>query len=340
MKISKTELQDALEIVKPGLANKDIIEQATSFAFMENKIVTYNDEISISHPIEGLEIEGAIKADELYKLLSRMTKDEIDISIKGGELLLKSGKSKAGLILEAEINLPLEEIGDLGKWRTLPDNFIHFIKFAMGACSRDMSQGVLICVYVNKKGFIEASDRYKLIRCDLESKVPVKSFLIPASSAVELVKLNANEIAEGDGWIHFKTEEGTIISCRIFEDDYPDITEFLEVEGVELSLPRTLDKILDRASVFSKRDHLLDESVVITLGESPNKIKVRAESPTGWIEEEANIKYNDEPTTFSITPYLLKGILAETTTCILCENRLKFSGDGWEYVTVLKETIS
>ena len=48
MKINKKELQEALERVKPGLASRELIEQSTSFAFMRDRVVTYNDEISIS----------------------------------------------------------------------------------------------------------------------------------------------------------------------------------------------------------------------------------------------------------------------------------------------------
>ncbi len=35
MQIKRTELKEALEIVKPGLASKEIIEQSTSFALQE-----------------------------------------------------------------------------------------------------------------------------------------------------------------------------------------------------------------------------------------------------------------------------------------------------------------
>ena len=48
--MKKAELIKALEAVRPGLANKEMIEQSTSFAFMKDRVVTYNDEISISYP--------------------------------------------------------------------------------------------------------------------------------------------------------------------------------------------------------------------------------------------------------------------------------------------------
>jgi len=77
MNIQKEQLKKALETVKPGLAGKEIIEQSTSFAFMGDRVVTYNDEISISHPVEGLNLTGAIRAEELYQLLSKLKREEI-----------------------------------------------------------------------------------------------------------------------------------------------------------------------------------------------------------------------------------------------------------------------
>ena len=336
MKINKIELQKALEIVKPGLANKEIIEQSTAFAFIKGRVVTYNDEISLSHPIKGLEVEGAIQATELYQLLGKLKSEEVEIEVKGSEILLSSGRSKAGLTLQQEIKLPLKEIGEQGKWKPLPENFLKHLGFAMTSCSRDMSRPVLTCININGN-HIEASDGYRITRCELEEEMPVKGFLLPATSAVELHKLKPVQVAEGDGWMHFQTEVGTVMSCRIFEDEFPNINSHLEVEGVQITLPRVMNEIMDRAEVFAKRDYMLDESIEITL---ENKhIRITAKSDTGWFEEEMPIRYEDSPVSFSIAPYLLKGILEETLVGVLSENRLRFEGEGWIYVTVLKETI-
>jgi len=330
--MNKTELQKALEIVKPGLANKEMIEQSNSFAFMKGRVVTYNDEISISHPVEGLEIEGAIQAEELYKLLGKIKKDEIEITTKGNEIILESGRAKAGLTLQQEIKLPLEEIGEQGKWEKLPENFLKHMKFAMAACSHNMHKPALTCVYVNED-IIEAADGYRIARCQLEEKMPVRTFLIPATSVVELIKLELEMIADGEGWVHFQTDEGTIISCRVFEDKFPECSHFMNVEGVPITFPKTINEVLDRAAVFSKRDHFLDEHIIITLEDK--RLKVSSESDSGWFEEDINTKYDGDPVTFSIIPYLLKDILAETLTCTLGENRLKFKGVNWEYLSML-----
>lgn len=334
MKINKEQLQKALEIVKPGLSSKEIIEQATSFAFIDGRVVTYNDEISISHPVPGLELSGAIQAEKLYPFLSKVKKDEIEIEVNDNELVITSGRSKAGLTLQSEIKLPIsEEIAKKGKWKLLPETFLKHVDFAMTSCSRDMSRPVLTCLHI-EENYIEASDSFRITRCILNEKMQVKAFLLPATSAIHIVKLNPTHIAEGNGWVHFKTSEETVISCRIFEDSYPVTESFFKTKGIEITLPKTTLEIIDRAAVFAKRDHILDEVLIVTL--ENKRFKIRAESTNGWIEEETNIKYSGDVISFMITPYLLKGILSETLVCHYCKDRLLFVGENWKYLTILK----
>lgn len=336
MKINKEQLQKALEIVKPGLAGKELIEQSTSFAFINNRVITYNDEISISHPVEGLNLTGAILAENLYKFLGKVKKDDLEFTIEGNEIILTTGKAKAGLTLQSEIKLPLDEdVATVGKWFPLPENFVEDIKFVMTACSRDMSQPVLTCVHVNKEGYVEASDGYRIAKHDLKTEMPVDTFLIPASSVVDMVKLKPTRIAEGKGWMHFRTKEGTIMSCRLYDQDqFPDTTALLNIKGTKLLLPDVIEEILDRAMVFAKRDHILDEMITITM--ENKKFTVRADATSGWFEENVDIAYSGKLIKFIITPYLLKGILSETQTGLLSETKLKFEGEGWVYLTMLR----
>ncbi len=334
--MKKADLQKALEIVKPGLASKEMIEQSTSFAFMEGRVVTYNDEISLSHPVEGLDITGAIKADGLYQLLNKITKEEIEITVDKNEVLIKAGRIRAGLTLQKKIKLPLDEIESREKWKTLPEDFTRFMSFAMSSCSRDMSRPILTCVHVNKKGFIESSDGHRITHCEMEEKMPVDTFLIPASTVQQVVKLKPTKISGGKSWVHFKTDEGSVMSCRVYEDEYPDTSVFLEVEGVDITFPKTMEDVLERASVFSKRDYTLDEMVELCLED--NRLKIKSQSDAGWFKESVNMKYTDLAVTFSIAPYLLKGILSETSTCVLCEDRLKFQGAGWVHIALLTES--
>jgi DNA polymerase III sliding clamp (beta) subunit (PCNA family) len=335
MLVNKNELQRALEIVKPGLANKELIEQSTSFAFVGGKVITYNDEISISHPITGLDIEGAVKADKLYSLLGKIKKDEIELSIENNEIIISSGRSRAGLTIQHEIKLPLEEeLNQRGKWKSLPEKFLHFIEFAVSSCTKSMADPVLTAVHVNKQGFIEASDSYRVTRCELGEDMPIDTFLIPAEAVMDMLRLQPVKITDGQGWVHFKTEEGTVISCRTMDDTFPDTTPVLKVKGTRILLPKNINNALERANIFAKRKVALEESINISL--SAGKMKVRAESDADWFEETMKIEYKGEELDFSITPYLLKNILAETGECELSERKIKFQGEGWIYVAMLR----
>ena len=343
MKINKNNLQEALEIVKPGLANKEDIDQSTSFAFLGGRVVTYNDRISISHPVEGLNIEGAIRADELYKILSKVKiskeeedKPNMEMIIEDNQIIFSKGKMKTGLTVQAEILLPLddENLVKKGDWFDLPEDFVKFIKFCAPSCSRDMSRAVLTAIHINESGFIEASDNYRITRCELLQEFPVETFLLPADAAIVMVRVNPISIAKSQGWIHFQNEYGTILSCRIMEDAFPNTTGFLNMEGQKLTFPPSITEVLERASIFSKRDHLLDEHVTITI--ESNKIKVESKSDTGWFSEELNMRYSGDPVYFMISPYLLTGILKETLTFIVSATKLKFEGERWTYLSALK----
>jgi DNA polymerase III sliding clamp (beta) subunit (PCNA family) len=297
--------------------------------------VTYNDEISCAHPVEGLDITGSVQAAELYALLRKIQKEEIEITVTENEVLLKAGKVRAGLTLHKEIKLPLEELGRPEKYKKLPEGFYKAMKFAMSACSTNSSDGKMVCVHVNQEGFVEGSDNFRVAHFTLEGKMPVETFLIPATSVRELLKLEPERIALGNGWVHFKTAGGTEISCRVFEDIYPDTKPFLKVEGTKITLPNTIIQVLDRASVFAKRDNSTEEFVTITL--DPKRSEIKSQSEAGWSKERIDVVFEGDPIAIFITPSLLKDILGETQECVYNERVLKFEGEGWVYIVALRK---
>jgi DNA polymerase III sliding clamp (beta) subunit (PCNA family) len=334
MLINKANLQEALAIVKPGLATKEVIEQSTSFAFMTGRVVTYNDEISLSHPVEALDIEGAIQSDKLYQLLTKIKKDEIDLEVVGNEIVLSSGKLKAGFTLQSEIKLPLEELELKGKWKKLPENFLRYVGMAIPACSNDLTKPMMNCVHITKEGIIEASDSYKITHCELATEMPVSTFLLNYKSAALMVNMAPVSIHEGNGWVHFKTAQGTILSCRILEGDtFPDTSKFLTIKGETVTFPKTMLSVVERAAVFSKSEDGKNLPAEITLAD--NKLTIRAVTELGWSEEEVNAKYDGDIISFKANVSLLKEILSKTQTAILGKGKLFFQEEGWIYMTTL-----
>lgn len=340
MKISKSNLLKALTIVKPGLASKELLEQTTSFAFAEGRVVTYNDEISISHPLSEVDFEGAVNAKELYGLLSKIEKDEIEIEVDGEQLLIQAGRVKAGLTLEEEVKLPLKTLPEkMGKISN-PTRFKALLSFAMQTCSKDPAAPKLSCVSLQENGVIVGGDNYRLIYCQGDP-LPVKDFLLPATSAVEIVKTDPLFVQLEKGWVHFKNEEGTVVSSRRIEDDYISQDQ---LDGVlkfdkkgEIEFPTRITTILERVSLFAKGD-ALDELVEVVIDNGKMMLRAEAQETGSWVEEKASISF-DGKLSFLITPSLFTDILQVTRTSIVDKSlqKIKFSASDWEYVVMLRQ---
>jgi DNA polymerase III sliding clamp (beta) subunit (PCNA family) len=332
--MKREDLVRALNIVHPGLANKEVIEGTTSFAFVDDCVITYNDEISVRHTVEGLKLTGAIKATEFYKLLGKLKQEEIKVETTGNEVVLSSGRSKAGFTLQEEIKLPLDQIGEKSKWATLPENFTTALNFCMLTCSRDMSRPALTCINIRSDGRLESSDNFR-ISCYNVGKINIQTILLPATAAQTLVKYKLVKVAEGEGWLHFKTDLGTEFSCRTYQEEFPSVIDKLKVDGKEIEFPESIVDVLDRAAVFCGQDQIIDQRVTVSVVEKKLGIKVQGDS--GWFEEEKNMAYNGKPFTFVINPFLLKTILAQTRKCIIGDRCMKFSEKDWQYIVALME---
>ena len=338
MKIETAKFKNALSIVKPALASKEIIEQTTSFAFIDNTVITYNDEICIVHPVEGIEINGVIQADELYKFLGKVKEKEFDVTITDSEIVMKAGRSKVGFALNKEILLPLnEEISEKGKWKKLPEQFIQACKFAVASASTNMGDENLTCVHFNENGSIEATNNYRLVVWNFPEQLPMPTTLIPASSIKEVIKLKPIKVATGKGWIHFENAEKTVISCRIVSETFVNTESIIKSikRGKKMTFPDGLVQILDKAEIFTQ-EQKTDGSVTIII--QNGKLLVKSESLTAWFKETIPCE-NEEDFSFSITPYLLKDILKETNTCTISGNALLFKSGNWVYLTSLAVTI-
>lgn len=333
MKINKTELKNALEKVRPGLASKEIIEQTNAFAFMDGKVVTYNDEICISYPIE-LPITGAVKADELYALLGRLKKDEITVEVTENELLLTSGRTRAGIAFCPEVRLPLDEIAEASfDWLPLDKSFAAAVGFVQSCCSSDFSRPVLTGVHIQSKK-VTASDAYRMAehRC----KSPIDGVIIPRASLIEALKLTPIAVCTGRGWVHFKVENDATFSCRVIEGKFPDTTPcwLPEKEGVSVVFPETIEDALSRVEVFAKADHAQDEVIEITC--EGQRMVMKAKKDSGWIEEKLALKGNTEDFSFNITPLLFRYVLQYTKACQLTAQKIQFSQKDWKYLAMLK----
>lgn len=332
MKTSKKELLRALEAVAIGLACKELIEQSTSYVFLEDRVLTYNDEVSVSFPYAA-GFTGVVPAKELLALVRRCSAEDIDVEVTESELLMKAGSIEAGLTLKQEITLPTETIEGAKKWRPVPPDFAKALKFCMGSCATDMSRFILTNVHVRGTDVIEASDGLRISQYMLEKEMGCDAFLIPAHVCSKIHGYDLKKICVDGGWVHFMTADKAIISCRIVSEAYPDTDAHTKIKGSKITFPKELKEALERAAVFYKKDYVLDELVDVAIAKG--RMTLKANGVAGWSEEKLRVT-TDAEVSFCITPYLLQDILSETLDAELQTPKLIFKGTNWLYLTLLR----
>jgi DNA polymerase III sliding clamp (beta) subunit (PCNA family) len=332
MKINRLALLKALQAVRPGLAKSLVIEQSTCFVFTDGAVCTFNDEISVSAPID-VDFEGAVPAKELFDMVTKFKKAELEFEVKDGALLIVGGAAKVGINIDPDIELPIQELGipEDEDWSELPEKFCKAVKFCLFSVSRDPDHKVLHNIFVNGS-YTMSSDNNRITKFDMgeeAEKAFPEELLIPANAARSIIEYAPIEYARTPGWIHFRNDEDAMFSCRDTDDDYPDYEEYLIVDGTTVEFPENIAEILDKASVMCQ-----DKRVCISL--TKNKLTVSTEGVNGWFEESVRIVYTGEELDFDIQPEFLKSMIKSNRKAVV-GNTLKFEGEDYVHVVNLME---
>ncbi len=333
MQVNRNKLIQCLDAVSPGLSAKDIIEQSSCYVFSDGRVMTFNDEVTCSIKSPLGKIEGAIPAKPLFDLLSKLTEDEIGVSVENKELRVSAKRRRAGITMETEILLPVKdvEVPADDDWKKLPSDFCDAIGIVHGCASKDESNFSLVCVHVHPD-HVEACDNFQLARWPLTTGVESPS-LVRASSIKHVAGLGVTELAETEAWLHFRNPMGLVISCRRCKEDFVELDKILKVSGVKAILPKDLAEVVEKAGIF--RDEQNEGSVKVDL--RPGRLRLRGESATGWYEERKQITYDGEPMTFTVSPEVLVEVIKQSRECEIAEGRLKVDTGKFVWVACLEE---
>lgn len=332
MKVNTKSLVNALELVKPGLATTELIPQTTSFAFVDGGVRTYNDEISVTCPVPGIDPDfiGAVPAVELYQLLKKLTVEEVDLLVTENQLQIKAGKVKAGFAFQAEISLPFSELESEGKWLPIPDGFMEAVTFIQ-PCASSSGNDNTIAVNINfAEGIAQATDNQ---RVGVHVFNPVKKgglIQIPSWTARELLKYKFTEFHHAGGWAHFRNPELIFSTRTLVSTPLPikeSIERFQKKDYVELEFPEALFDAVERAKIF------LDTAQdVVTLKFEKGRVHVLAEKANGvWFKEVLSAKIADD-LSIHIQPGALQSIMKVTRKVRYTTNVLLFVSDIWKYM--------
>jgi DNA polymerase III sliding clamp (beta) subunit (PCNA family) len=324
-KIARQTLVDALSLLRPGLSNKDIIEAGKCFSFHDDRIVTYNGFLSVCVPLQTA-MQGAIQAEEFYKLLDKVKTDELELTLEGNELRVKAGKVRAGLRISSQVSTPQEPQSD---FQELPPGFLEALNFCQFSASRDMTQPHLTCIHIQDQ-FVTSSDNYRITEMWMDQVSPY-NFLLPADTVQYLSRYNLTHIALDPSWVHFMNEEtGVMFSCLLKAGQPMEVAKHFEVEGQVVHLPDELADALDRTKIMVEGDSILDLKIRLQL--ESGKLICRGEKAIGWVEEEMAIDYQGEPVTMLVNPLFLADILGRTREMMVSDKVCMFWGENFRHV--------
>jgi|TARA_Y100000034_G_scaffold133368_1_gene198654 DNA polymerase III sliding clamp (beta) subunit (PCNA family) len=330
--MKREEVLNILKAVKPALANKEIIEHTTSFIFQNNSVFTYNDEVMISHPI-NIPIKGAVPAKELYSLLSNLQTNKIKIKQTENEVSIEGDNFKAGISLSSEASLPVKDIKMTDEWTKLPKGFCEGVGFCLFSAGLDYSNPVLTHIHVDNK-FIESCDNFRLTRYKVKDSKT--SMLVPVSAAKELIKYSPTHYQKTKGWVHCKNKEGVIFSFRTHTSKYPDTSAILEMKKpVDIKFPSTLLSSLVNAETVCKEELSGDKFVKVKL--KGKEMRVKGKGDVGWYKESFELKKTyKEGAEFEISSKSFRDILTRLKKASLSKTKMKFEGDNFTHVVILK----
>jgi DNA polymerase III sliding clamp (beta) subunit (PCNA family) len=337
MKVKKEEFKKVLESLRPALARKEYSSQTSHFVFFPDKIVTFNEDVCISHPFESDE-SFSVRGEEFYKLIDGITDEEIEITVGSKRVNIRSKSTSSSMaILDDEQLNSLEGISSMEKtqkkWKPLSEDFLEGISLCSFSASPDLTKGVQACVVVKK----DTCYSFDQIRASLyELKDPIEDDLfIVARHVVELIKFPVIEYCTNKSWMHFRTSDQVTFSCKMISGD------FLPFEGIlplfekmvnvpSISLPPELKSIIDNVTILAD-DTTTTKGKLVLVTFCHNKIYAKAENELGWIEKVLSYDYPGE-LELRINAKFFSQVLEKTTSLAVDGHVLCFSSGSFVHL--------
>jgi DNA polymerase III sliding clamp (beta) subunit (PCNA family) len=336
MKVKRESLLHQLELVSPGLSPRDLIEQSASVAFLDGKMLTFNDEVACSLKCDLRIDRASVRADPLMAILRKMPDEYVEVKTTDSHLKLRGTRRGAEILLDELTDATADNLLSVDKpkkWQRVPSKLVKALSMVKECVSRDQSKTLITHVHIAPDR-VESTDNYRASRYSLRTRF-AEPVLIKRESAATIESLGVNKFSESEAWIHFQNDDGLKIACRRYADKFPNLDPFLEVEGTETNLPSGLDKICERAEVFSATN---PEDNLVKVSITRGKIKVVGEGVYGRFYEDRKLTDRfEEEIHFLIPPSLLAIIGKRHNKCVISDDKLKVEDGKFAYVVALGE---
>lgn len=333
MKVKRETLLDALQFAQLGLSTRgETLEQSNAFVFQDGCLITFNDEMLTRQPSPLGDLKAAVLAAEFQSLVAKLPDEELEVELKGEEVVLTGAKRSAGIAAFSKVLLPFDAVPQPEKWFKLGDKAFEMLQQAARTCDQAATMELTGLVHATPK-LVEACDNFRLFRADTETGFPAE-VLIPAGSLIKLQPWVITAVSVGEGWVHFRTDTKKLtVSVRCSHEKYHESMDALLQLGKdaqEVSLPANLGEIVERANVMQGENPKAEVKI------EGDQLTLTSRKDTGWYTETKKVKYSGKPLSFEVHPQFLVEVLARTRKVMVDRKRMKLEADGIQFVVSLQ----
>jgi hypothetical protein len=325
MEINRNILIGLVKNLRPGIADKEIIEQSTHIIFNQDCICSYNDEIFVSIPLD-CKFSGTVDADLLLRIVSKFEEEQIKVEVNPNKNKLDIygdiNSASIALVIDSTIFAHIAEVRkdyEKADWKTLPKDFQAALEMCSFSASKDRTQGALCCLRIEGEDIL-STDKFRIGWYVMESSIN-KKFLLEADHALQLSRYSIlTEFWTGKSWAHFRSKEGMVLSCRTIEppDESIDLKPFFDPspDAVRIKLPSDLIKRAELAGVLSEGPTVFDRSIEMKFEE--DTVTCLSRSEKGEIESKSKLEKSVPfKLSFQISPDLLIDILKFVSSTVI-----------------------
>jgi hypothetical protein len=356
--MKKNELLTALKAVMVGVEKSNNTFGMDSLIFDNQWIRSFKDSISVSYPLDS-NISIAVRGEELFKVLSKMDGEEIDLILqsegKEPPKLMLSNKSthlKMNSLQPEQHKQILERVQSLQtdnlEWYFLPKSFMEGLGLCIFSAGTDSALDVLAGVHFSG-GVIVATDNYRISTYQMDEEV-TNPFTIPTEAAQGFIKTNAEftAISISPAWVHLTNKEGAIFSARLLSGEYPlakitGVFDMMKFEDSETSfiLPDGIDKALDRAEILAGSGLAeLSKLTQVSIYNSGGNLVIQATRDVGEIIDTIPWEKSPMPegTILRMSPDFLKKVKGITKEFKLSPTKksILFTGEKFKHIMIAR----
>lgn len=277
MKVKTKELLNALDNCFPIINHNNELQELNSFIFYRNFIISYNEKVCILFPF-NFDIQGAVRAKEFYKILSKIEQEDLDIIEEQSKYILKTKNIKIEFDkLSISISNFLDSLIDMNKnWNSLDKEFKKGINNVLLSNFIDILEGVFI-----EKNIFYSTNRKIIKRYEVEQSIFEDSVWLNQSFCNLIKDFDFNSYFLQNEWMFCKDDSGFIVCSKLLDKSKYPIEVLKKIilnydleKLIWFNLPDGLIKALDRVSVFYEKDN---NNMNVILNFNKNGIIVKGE---------------------------------------------------------------